>query len=54
MKRLEADFIEEQYNRRLEHGKKILPPYYDLNIDHWNRTAVTEHNPANIEWEVFP
>ncbi len=54
MRRLEADFTEEQYKRRLEYGEKILPPYYDLNIHTWNKTAVTEHNLRNIELNGIP
>lgn len=39
---------------RIAYGEKILPAYYEQNIDSWNRIALTERTIRNIEIEGVP
>jgi DNA helicase-2/ATP-dependent DNA helicase PcrA len=47
-------FTKEEFKLRMDYGDKILPPYYEQNIRHWNKVAVTERGIKNIEIEGVP
>jgi DNA helicase-2/ATP-dependent DNA helicase PcrA len=47
-------FTKEEFKLRMDYGDKILPPYYEQNIPHWNKVAVTERGIKNIEIEGVP
>jgi DNA helicase-2/ATP-dependent DNA helicase PcrA len=42
MHRHRESFTKEQFERRLEYGHKVLPDYYNRNINSWNRIVVIE------------
>lgn len=54
MYRNRESFTKEQYNRRLEYGDKILPPYYNFYIKKWNKIVILEKNIRNVEVEGVP
>ena len=54
MYRNRDSFTKEEFKLRLDYGEKILPPYYDLNIEIWNKIAVTERSIKNVEVEGVP
>ncbi|HWZ03594.1 MAG TPA: ATP-dependent DNA helicase, partial [Mucilaginibacter sp.] len=54
MYRNRDSFTKEDFKLRLDYGEKILPPYYNLNINVWNKIAVTERTIKNIEVEGVP
>jgi DNA helicase-2/ATP-dependent DNA helicase PcrA len=54
MYRNRDSFTKEDFKLRLDYGEKILPPYYNLNIDIWNKIAVTERSIKNVEVEGVP
>src|SRR6202012_851626 len=54
MYRNRDSFTKEDFKLRLAYGEKILPPYYEQNIDSWNRIAITERTIRNIEIEGVP
>src|SRR5690606_4027997 len=37
MRRNRESFTREQFTRRMEYGKRILPPYYDHYLHRWNK-----------------
>ncbi|MGF7082433.1 ATP-dependent DNA helicase [Mucilaginibacter sp. UYCu711] len=47
-------FTKEEFKLRMDYGDKILPPYYEQNITHWNKVAVTERGIKNIEIAGVP
>ena len=47
-------FTKEEFKLRLAYGEKILPPYYELNVEQWNKVAVTERAIKNIEIKGVP
>lgn len=47
-------FTKEEFKLRMDYGDKILPPYYEQNVTHWNKVAVTERSIKNIEIEGVP
>ncbi|MDB4902774.1 MAG: helicase UvrD [Mucilaginibacter sp.] len=54
MYRNRDSFTKEDFKLRLDYGEKILPPYYNLNINTWNKIAITERSIKNIEVEGVP
>ncbi|MES2377223.1 MAG: ATP-dependent DNA helicase [Bacteroidota bacterium] len=54
MYRNRDSFTKEEFKLRVDYGEKILPPYYELNVPHWNKVAVTERGIKNIEIEGVP
>lgn len=48
------NFIQEQYERRLEYGLKILPDYYDNYINSWNKIVTVERAFRNIMVDGVP
>jgi len=54
MRRNRESFTKEQFNRRMDYGKKILPAYYDFYIDKWNKVVIVEKNMRNIEVKGIP
>jgi DNA helicase-2/ATP-dependent DNA helicase PcrA len=54
MERQRASFTKEQYKRRTEHGKKILPSYYERYLNSWNKNVRTEVSIRNVEVEGVP
>lgn len=54
MHRNRDSFTKEDFRRRLDYGEKILPPYYSLNVNTWNKIALTERSIKNIEVEGVP
>ena len=47
-------FTAEDYKLRVDFGEKILPAYYNLNIERWNKVALTEKDIKNVEIEGVP
>jgi len=54
MYRNRDSFTKEDFKLRLDYGEKILPPYYNQNIDTWNKIAVTERSIKNVEVAGVP
>lgn len=54
MHRNRDSFTKEEFRLRMDYGEKILPPYYNLNINSWNKIAVTERSIKNVETEGVP
>jgi len=54
MRRNRDSFTKEDFKLRLDYGEKILPPYYNLNIETWNKNAVTERSIKNVEVAGVP
>ena len=54
MVRNRDSFTKKEYTTRLAYGWKILPPYYEQNVDTWNKIAVTEKAIKNIEIKGVP
>jgi DNA helicase-2/ATP-dependent DNA helicase PcrA len=54
MRRNRDSFTKEDYKLRLEYGERILPVYYEQNIESWNKVAVTEKAIKNVEIEGIP
>ena len=54
MYRNRDSFTKEEFKLRLDYGEKILPDYYDQNIEIWNKVAVTERTIKNVEVEGVP
>ncbi len=54
MYRNRDSFTKEDFKLRLDYGEKILPAYYNQNIDVWNKIAVTERSIKNVEVEGVP
>jgi len=47
-------FTNEQFARRMEYGKKILPEFYDFYLKGWNKTVIVEKSINNIEVNGVP
>jgi len=54
MYRNRDSFTKEDFKLRLDYGEKILPPYYNQNIEVWNKNAVTERSIKNVEVAGVP
>ena len=54
MRRNEASFSEEQFERRRELGQEILPGYYDKYVNSWNKVVVSEYSINNVEMDGIP
>ena len=54
MYRNRDSFTKEEFKLRLAYGEKIMPAYYEQNITHWNKVAVTERAIKNIEIQGVP
>jgi DNA helicase-2/ATP-dependent DNA helicase PcrA len=54
MYRNRDSFTKEDFKLRLDYGEKILPDYYNQNINVWNKIAVTERSIKNVEVEGVP
>jgi DNA helicase-2/ATP-dependent DNA helicase PcrA len=54
MRRNRDSFTKEEYKLRMEFGEQILPVYYELNIDVWNKNALTERDIKNVEIDGIP
>jgi DNA helicase-2/ATP-dependent DNA helicase PcrA len=54
MYRNRDSFTKEDFKLRMDYGEKILPPYYNQNIEVWNKVAVTERSIKNVEVEGIP
>jgi DNA helicase-2/ATP-dependent DNA helicase PcrA len=54
MYRNRDSFTKEDFARRMDYGEKILPVYYNQNIEVWNKVAVTERSIKNVEIEGVP
>ena len=54
MYRNRDSFTSEDFKLRLDYGEKILIPYYNQNINTWNKIAVTERSVKNVEIEGIP
>jgi DNA helicase-2/ATP-dependent DNA helicase PcrA len=47
-------FTKEQFERRLEYGHKIIPPYYERYINEWHKIVSTETAIKNVEINGIP
>jgi DNA helicase-2/ATP-dependent DNA helicase PcrA len=54
MARNRDSFTKDEYKLRVAYGEKILPPYYEQNVNNWNKVAVTEKAIKNIEINGVP
>ena len=54
MYRNRDSFTKEEFKLRLAYGEKIMPAYYELNVQQWNKVAVTERAIKNIEIHSVP
>jgi DNA helicase-2/ATP-dependent DNA helicase PcrA len=54
MYRNRDSFTKEEFKLRVDYGEKILPPYYEQNVNIWNKVAVTERGIKNIEIQGVP
>jgi DNA helicase-2/ATP-dependent DNA helicase PcrA len=54
MKRNEDSFTTEQYKRRIDYGREILPAFYDKYINDWSKNIKTEESFRNIEMDGIP
>lgn len=54
MRRNRDSFTKEEFKLRMDYGEKILPAYYNQNIEVWNKVAVTERSIKNVEVEGVP
>ncbi|PCH93747.1 MAG: hypothetical protein COB85_06470, partial [Bacteroidetes bacterium] len=54
MRRNEASFNEQQFERRKELGQEILPGYYDKYVNSWNKVVVSEYNIKHVEMDGIP
>jgi DNA helicase-2/ATP-dependent DNA helicase PcrA len=54
MKRNRDSFTKEEFKLRMDYGEKILPDYYNQNIEVWNKVAVTERSIKNVEVRGVP
>jgi len=54
MHRNRDSFTKEDFKLRMDYGEKILPAYYNQNINSWNKIAVTERSIRNVEVEGVP
>ena len=54
MSRNRDSFTKKEFKLRMDYGDKILPTYYEQNITHWNKIAITERAIKNIEIEGVP
>lgn len=54
MNRNKEAFTTDAYNRRIEYGKKILPPYYETHIQNWHKNVMLETNINNIHIDGIP
>ncbi len=50
----EEAFTPEQFQRRLEFGRQILPAYYRHYINSWNKVVSSERNIRNVEVNGVP
>ncbi|MDB5111974.1 MAG: ATP-dependent helicase, partial [Mucilaginibacter sp.] len=54
MYRNRDSFTKAEFKLRVDYGEKILPVYYEQNINSWNKIAITERSIKNIEIEGVP
>ncbi len=54
MHRNRDSFTKEDFKLRMDYGERILPAYYNQNINTWNKIAVTERSIRNVEVEGVP
>jgi DNA helicase-2/ATP-dependent DNA helicase PcrA len=54
MYRNRDSFTPEDFKLRMDYGEKILPPYYNQNIEIWNKNALTERSIKNVEVRGVP
>ncbi len=47
-------FTKEQFERRIEYGHKIIPPYYHQYINEWNKIVSPELSIKNVEVNGIP
>ena len=48
------NFTKESYDRAIHYGHKILPAYYDKNIDTWQKVVSVERNIQNVVVKNVP
>lgn len=54
MNKNRESFTAEQYARRMEYGKKILPEYYDRYVGEWPKVILPEITVRNVEVAGVP
>lgn len=54
MRRNRESFTREQFTRRMEYGKRILPPYYDHYLHRWNKVVKVEMSIRRVELAGVP
>lgn len=48
MRRHQDSFTDEDFDRRMEYGRLILPQYYHKYVDTWNKVAIVERNLKTV------
>lgn len=54
LKRFHSHFSEQEFSRKSDFGKEILPEYYDIYVNHWNKNVLTEYSFYNVVMEGIP
>jgi len=54
MKKFHSHFTDEEYKRRLEYAKEILPEYYTKYVSGWNKVNLLEYRINNAEIAGVP
>jgi DNA helicase-2/ATP-dependent DNA helicase PcrA len=54
MARNRDSFNKDEFKLRVAYGEKILPAYYEQNVNNWNKVAITERTIKNIEIAGVP
>lgn len=54
MNRNREAFTDEQFQRRMDYGSKILPDYYNKYVDSWEKITATEYAIKNVETSGIP
>jgi DNA helicase-2/ATP-dependent DNA helicase PcrA len=54
MHRHRESFTREQFDRRLEYGHAVLPPYYQKHVGSWNKIVAIERNIHHVHLDGVP
>jgi DNA helicase-2/ATP-dependent DNA helicase PcrA len=54
MKRHRESFTKEQFDRKMEYGRDILPKYYDTYVHQWNKIVSIERSIRNVVLNGVP
>lgn len=49
-----SHFTDDEYERKIQHAKEILPPYYEHYVTRWNKNVKTEYSIDNAQINGIP